>query len=110
MNVDEQPTTARARALAGADILDPDCPVSPAELLLVLPLTFRVVDGRVLFDLQSRDSLVRYLKWFESIIVAGPRLEERRVPGGDLEGDGLGPGSTSCTTGSSSYRCPGTAG
>jgi glycosyltransferase involved in cell wall biosynthesis len=80
MNVDEQPTTARAWALAGADILDPDCPVSPAELLLVLPLTFRVVDGRVLFDLQSRDSLVRYLKWFESIILAGPRLEERRVP------------------------------
>ena len=63
----------------GIDILDPDCSVSPAELLLVLPLPFRVVDGQVLYDLQSRDSLVRILKWFKTIILAGPRLAEERV-------------------------------
>jgi glycosyltransferase involved in cell wall biosynthesis len=63
----------------GINILDPNCPVSPAELLTVLPLRFRVVDGRPLFDRQSRDGLVRILKWFKSAIVAGPRLPEEQV-------------------------------
>src|SRR2546430_1297865 len=53
--------------------------LAPAVQLLVLPLPMRVVDGRVLYDLQSRDSLVRYLDNFDSVIVAGPRLAESRV-------------------------------
>src|SRR4051812_34914554 len=61
------------------NILDPERPIRPAEQLLVLPLVFRVVDGQALFDLQSRDSLCRYLKWFETVIVAGPRLAESQV-------------------------------
>ena len=52
---------------------------TPADQLLVLPLPIRVVDGRVLYDLQSRDSLVRYLDNFDSVIVAGARLAEARV-------------------------------
>jgi glycosyltransferase involved in cell wall biosynthesis len=51
----------------------------PADQLLVLPLSMRVVEGRVLYDLQSRDSLLRYLDNFDSVIVAGPRLSESRV-------------------------------
>jgi glycosyltransferase involved in cell wall biosynthesis len=51
----------------------------PAEQLLVLPLPLRVVEGRVLYDLQSRDSLVRYLDNVDSVIVACPRLSESRV-------------------------------
>ena len=35
--------------------------------------------GRILYDLQSRDSLVRYLDEFDSVIVACPRLAESRV-------------------------------
>jgi hypothetical protein len=38
-----------------------------------------VVDGHVLYDLQSRDSLVRYLNHFDSVIVTSPRLSESRV-------------------------------
>jgi glycosyltransferase involved in cell wall biosynthesis len=55
--------------------------IKPAEQLLVLPLVIRVVGGRVLYDLQSRDSLVRYLNWFDSVIVACPQLAESRVEG-----------------------------
>jgi len=78
------------------DYGDPDRPIAPAEYLLVLPLSFRVSGGEVLFDLQSRDSLVRYLKWFRTIILAGPLLPESKadrvsadknlvwVPAGDL--------------------------
>jgi glycosyltransferase involved in cell wall biosynthesis len=51
----------------------------PADQLLVLPLPIRVVEGRVLYDLQSRDSLVRYLDNFDSVIVACPRLSESRA-------------------------------
>jgi glycosyltransferase involved in cell wall biosynthesis len=51
----------------------------PADQLLVLPLPIRVVEGRVLYDLQSRDSLVRYLDNFDSVIVACPRLAESRA-------------------------------
>jgi glycosyltransferase involved in cell wall biosynthesis len=51
----------------------------PADQLLVLPLPIRMVEGRVLYDLQSRDSLVRYLDNFDSVIVACPRLSESRV-------------------------------
>ena len=51
----------------------------PADQLLVLPLVIRVVEGRILYDLQSRDSLVRYLDHFDSVIVACPRLAESRV-------------------------------
>jgi glycosyltransferase involved in cell wall biosynthesis len=72
-------TSTTATRPGGADRLDPDRPVSPAELLLVLPLVLRVVDGRVLFDLQSRDSLARILKWFETIILVAPTLAEERV-------------------------------
>jgi glycosyltransferase involved in cell wall biosynthesis len=53
--------------------------IRPAELLLVLPLAVRVVDGRVLYDLQSRDSLERFLNSFETAIVALPRLDESKV-------------------------------
>jgi glycosyltransferase involved in cell wall biosynthesis len=53
--------------------------LTPADQLLVLPLPIRVVAGQVLFDLQSRDSLVRYLDNFDSVIVASPRLAESRV-------------------------------
>jgi glycosyltransferase involved in cell wall biosynthesis len=67
----------------GVNILDPDCPVAPAELLTVLPLVIRVVDGRVFFELQARDSLIRILKWFKTVILAGPRLPEERV--GDVD-------------------------
>src|SRR4051794_7688589 len=55
--------------------------IAPADQLLVLPLAIRVVDGRILYDLQSRDSLVRYLNDFDSMIVACPRLAESRVAG-----------------------------
>jgi hypothetical protein len=51
----------------------------PAAQLLVLPLPIRVVDGRILYDLQSRDSLVRYLDHFDSVIVAAPRMAESCV-------------------------------
>jgi glycosyltransferase involved in cell wall biosynthesis len=53
--------------------------IRPAELLLVLPLAVRVVDGQILYDLQSRDSLKRFLNSFETAIVALPRLAESRV-------------------------------
>lgn len=53
--------------------------LTPADQLLVLPLAIRVVEGRVLYDLQSRDSLVRYLDDFDTVIVACPRLAESRV-------------------------------
>jgi glycosyltransferase involved in cell wall biosynthesis len=66
----------------------PPCPpvqeIAPADQLLVLPLPIRVVDGRVLYDLQSRDSLVRYLNDFDSVIVACPRLAESRVASSSL--------------------------
>jgi glycosyltransferase involved in cell wall biosynthesis len=52
----------------------------PAEQLLVLPLGMRVVEGRILYDLQSRDSLLRYLDNVDSMIVACPRVAESRVP------------------------------
>lgn len=67
-------------------LLDPDRPISRAEHLLVLPLIVRVVDGRVLYDLQSRDSLVRYLDSTDSVIVALPRLAESRVAEPDFKG------------------------
>jgi glycosyltransferase involved in cell wall biosynthesis len=57
----------------------PVCELAPADQLLVLPLPIRVVDGHILYDLQSRDSLVRYLDSFDSVIVASPRLAESRV-------------------------------
>jgi glycosyltransferase involved in cell wall biosynthesis len=53
--------------------------IRPAELLLVLPLAVRVVDGRVLYDLQSRDSLERFLNSFETAVVALPLLDEAKV-------------------------------
>jgi glycosyltransferase involved in cell wall biosynthesis len=53
--------------------------IGPADQLLVIPLPIRVVEGRVLYDQQSRDSLVRYLDHFDSVIVASPRLAESRV-------------------------------
>ena len=59
--------------------------IRPAEQLLVLPLPIRVVNGQVLYDLQSRDSLVRYLDSFESMIVASPVLPE----GGDSDKRGF---------------------
>src|SRR5262249_52570139 len=55
------------------------CMVAPADQLLVLPLPIRVVCGRVLYDLQSRDSLVRYLDNFDSVIVASPQLAESQA-------------------------------
>jgi glycosyltransferase involved in cell wall biosynthesis len=62
----------------------PACPppreLKPADQLLVLPLPIRVVEGQVLYDLQSRDSLVRYLDNFDTVIVACPRMTESRVP------------------------------
>ena len=36
----------------------------------------RVADGRVLYDLQSRASLDRYLDHFDALILAMPRLSE----------------------------------
>jgi glycosyltransferase involved in cell wall biosynthesis len=54
--------------------------IRPAEQLLVLPLLFRIVEGQVLYDLQSRDSLTRYLDHFASMIVAMPLLDEQHVP------------------------------
>src|SRR4051812_48078973 len=53
--------------------------LAPADLLLVMPLVMRVVDGQVLFDLQSRDSLVRLLDEFGSVIVACPQVAESRA-------------------------------
>ena len=66
-------------ASGAVDLFDQDRQILPAEHLLVLPLSFRVCDGRVLFDRQSRDSLLRYLKWFKSIILAGPLLPESKA-------------------------------
>jgi glycosyltransferase involved in cell wall biosynthesis len=57
----------------------PSREIRPAEQLLVLPLLIRVVDGRILYDLQSRDSLVRYLDEFDTVIVAASKLAESRV-------------------------------
>jgi glycosyltransferase involved in cell wall biosynthesis len=58
------------------NLFDPDRPIAPAEQLLVIGLPFRVVDGEVLYDLQSRDTLLRYLNSFRTMIVAGPLLPE----------------------------------
>lgn len=62
------------------DVLDLSRPIARAELLLVICVPMRVTEsGDVCYDLQSRDSLQRYLKWFKSIIVATPRLPEESV-------------------------------
>ena len=53
--------------------------IHPADQLLVLPLLIRVKNGKVLYDLQSRDSLVRYLNEFDRVIVACPTLPESLV-------------------------------
>jgi glycosyltransferase involved in cell wall biosynthesis len=55
----------------------PPTVIRHAELLLVIPLPVRhLPDGQILFDLQSRDTLVRYLNSFETIIVATPVFNE----------------------------------
>ena len=61
---------------AKIDAAAPAAPITPAEQLIVLPLPARWVGGSVLYDLQSRDSLVRYLDHFETLIMAMPRLPE----------------------------------
>src|SRR5512135_1184834 len=48
--------------------------IRPVELLIVLPLPILVIDGRFYFDRQSRASLERHLKSFDSIIMAMPLL------------------------------------
>jgi glycosyltransferase involved in cell wall biosynthesis len=53
--------------------------IRPAEQLLVIPLPFRLIDGQVLYDLQSRDTLVRYLNSFKTMIVASPKFTESRL-------------------------------
>ena len=94
----------------GVNILDPDCPVAPAELLTVLPLGIRVVDGRVFFKLQARDSLIRILKWFKTVILAGPRIPEERSRGCRYQFLRLGPGRRARAIVSSSCRCLPTVG
>ncbi len=53
--------------------------IQPSEQLLVLPLPMREVDGHVLFDMVSRESLIRYLAHFKTLIVASPRMSESKV-------------------------------
>ncbi len=50
-----------------------------ADLLLVLPLSYRMVDGHVYFDRQSRASLDRHLKSFDSLIMAMVLMKESEV-------------------------------
>lgn len=69
MALNDAPTPVLPRAIE----------IRPAEHLIVLPLIIRVVEGRVLFDLQSRDNLVRYLNHWDSMIIACPRLAESRL-------------------------------
>jgi colanic acid/amylovoran biosynthesis glycosyltransferase len=47
-----------------------------ADLLLVLPLRYRHVDGHIYFDRQSRASLDRHLNSFDSLILALPLFDE----------------------------------
>ena len=53
--------------------------IRKADLLLVLPLRFRRVDGHVYFDRQSRASLDRHLKSFDSILMALVLMDEADV-------------------------------
>ena len=50
-----------------------------ADLLLVLPLPYRLVDGHLYFDKQSRDSVNRHLNSFDSLIMAMPVMDEADV-------------------------------
>ena len=50
-----------------------------ADVLIVLPLRYRLVDGHVFFDRQSRASLDRHLKSFNSIIMALVLMDEEDV-------------------------------
>lgn len=61
------------------DLLDRHRPIAPAEHLIVIALAMRVVDGEVLYDLQSRDTVYRYLNSFKTMIIAGPRLPESKL-------------------------------
>ena len=54
-------------------------PLRRAELLLVLPLFRREVDGHLLYDQQSLDSLYRHFKSFDSLIMAMPLMNEADV-------------------------------
>lgn len=49
------------------------------EHLLVLPVGFRVVEGRFLWEEQARHGLLRWLDSFEDLLVAVPRTPESRA-------------------------------
>jgi glycosyltransferase involved in cell wall biosynthesis len=50
-----------------------------ADLLFVIPLPYRMVDGHYYFDKQSRSSLNRHLQTFERLIMALPLMAEEDV-------------------------------
>jgi len=60
-------------------MLEAETEIRKADLLLVLPLRFRRVDGHVYFDRQSRASLERHLKSFDTILMALVLMDEADV-------------------------------